>query len=129
MRQGLTFTKLKKIEHIREKYIKKYVKFYHTLHKDMWNYLYENPNKNKKDWPRWKRNGGDIKIVIGNCFACKYDYKFNGTCDHCPFNIDINKTCLNDLYIEWCHNNNLEKRKQLAKQIRDFPIKKGIKCI
>lgn len=125
MRQGLTFVKIKKIEHIK----KKYIKFYHTLHKDMWNYLYENPNKDKKDWPRWVINGGDIKIVNGNCFACEYDYKFNDICNHCPFDIGIGDYCLKGLYRKWILSNDLEERKQLAKQIRDFPVKKGIKCI
>lgn len=111
------------------KHLRKYIIFSHTLHKEMWQWLSDNPNKNKRDWPRWKHNGGDIEKSVGNCFACKYSIYFGYRCKYCPFNIDTSKSCLNDLYIEWCFNNNLNEKKELATQIKNFPVKKFVKCV
>ena len=29
------------------------IKFDHTNHKKLWNWLAENPDKEKSDWPEW----------------------------------------------------------------------------
>lgn len=65
------------------------MKFNLTAHREMWLWLAENPDKNKWNWPGWKKNGGTYEISDGNyhCFAC--DYAGNIThykkdCESCP---------------------------------------------
>lgn len=38
------------------------IKFDHTNHKK-WNWLAENPDKEKTDWPEWVYNEGHVHIV------------------------------------------------------------------
>ena len=119
----------------------------------MWQWLSDNPNKNKRDWPRWKRNGGDIEkpYYSAHCFACGYADKSTienlgyssdeDKCMYCPFDIDLNKTCLNGLYLKYSllkesylsKYQSKENKKYIKKQIeeiiiqiRDFPIKKDV---
>ena len=125
-----------------------------SLHKELYNWLLEDITRKKRDWPRWKHNGGDIeKPYCGaHCFACGYADKSTienlgyssdeDKCMYCPFDIDINKTCLNGLYLKYSllkesylskyqsiENKKYieEKIKNIITQIRDFPIKKDIK--
>ena len=59
--------------------------FQHSLHKALWLWLAENPDKAKSEWPRWVQNGEDIESQQNGCFACQYRYNSNfGTCDNCP---------------------------------------------
>ena len=38
---------------------------------ELWDWLAENPNRNKEDWPKWVRNEGN-HIAREDCFACEY---------------------------------------------------------
>jgi len=46
-------------------------------HKELWQWLADNPEKYKKDWPGWSNHAGAWNDP--QCFAC-YGY----TCDTCP---------------------------------------------
>lgn len=63
-------------------------KFNHTAHKELWDWLARNPDKEKDDWPGWIGNGGEYYYVVAECFACEYDLKLSDTeydeCRYCP---------------------------------------------
>lgn len=48
-------------------------KFLIKVHRDLWGWLAENPEKRKEDWPRWKDNGGNILNLEMLCPACALD--------------------------------------------------------
>ena len=49
------------------------IKFNHTGHKKIWDWLSKNPDKTKYDWEGWKHNGGQYEVSENFCFACEYD--------------------------------------------------------
>ena len=110
------------------------VKFDHTNHKKLWNWLAENPDKNKTDWPEWKHNGGEVEKVLSNCFACDYVDKKELSCDDCPLDWPITgnmmKVCSNSLFGVWGlapFGSHLAA--ELASQIANLPVKGGIETI
>jgi len=89
-------------------------------HRAMWNWLAENPSKEKKDWPGW--DGMDIGEVCGECFACEY----SSGCSECLFIWPGQDCCNRDdnnagLFEIWENQGNLEKRAVLALQIANLP--------
>jgi hypothetical protein len=50
------------------------MKFNVEGHKALWNWLAENTDMTKRNWPGWKKNGGeyDDESIMGLCFACDY---------------------------------------------------------
>ena len=95
------------------------------LHREMWGWLTENPDKEKEDWPRWKwkwRNGGEVEGVFALCFACEY----SKGCDKCLFvwpGADCQHGTGGGLYNKWLFEKNAERRAALAAQIRDLPVR------
>ena len=91
------------------------------LHRELWGWLAENPEKRKCDWPRWKACGGDIRGVFALCFACQV----SSNCAKCLL-VWPNRCCYtNDedaLFYRWESAGTNEKAK-LAKQIRDLPVR------
>lgn len=148
-----TCRKMKKFNNIKNvvisRHLKKFIIFSHSLHKEMWQWLSNHPDKHKRDWPRWKRNGGNIENISSYCFGCNYniiykntiekiidnhkqlnyDILFGPECKNCPFIINIRKGCLNNLYIRWCYSSNLNKKRELALQIKNFRVKRMVKCV
>ena len=108
--------------------------FNHTAHKALWNWLSkpENAMKIKEDWPEWKFNGGNVGVVFNLCFACEYAQELSdyNACRHCPLIWPNNNPCreFRGLYAQWCEEHPI-KRTKLAAQIRDLPVKQGVKCI
>ena len=103
--------------------------FNHTAHKELWNYLAENPTKWKEDWPGWKINGGEYSKVDSHCFAC--EFTICGTCYDCPL-IWPSGCCTNysGLYKKWVEEDiNLKERTSLALQIANLPVKEGVETI
>lgn len=86
-----------------------------SLHREMWNWLADNPSKDKKDWPRWRKNGGDIEHCFASCFMCEYasahsaNTKIAINCHICPlawpsFLKDVR--CENICFFKEYRNNN-----------------------
>jgi len=106
--------------------------FQHTLHKELWQWLADNPDKEKNEWPRWSSNGGDIGYVTARCFACNY----NSDCVDCPlvwpdYPDNEGDICGKDgsLFDRWLFTTGSsegDKRSRLAEQIRDLPVKEGV---
>ena len=110
------------------------IKFDHTNHKKLWNWLAENPDKNKADWPEWEKNGGGVKRVQSNCFACEYVEERNAYCDECPldwpFPEGMLHVCSNSLFGRWglaLHGSDLVSN--LALQIANLSVKDGVETI
>jgi hypothetical protein len=53
-------------------------------HYAMWDWLYHHPDKEKKDYPGWRQNGGTEKKVINSCFLCEYYKEFDISSHYCP---------------------------------------------
>lgn len=120
-------------------------------HKRLWNWLAENPDKNKWDWPGWDNTNfedgveeEDYKkyhdqtfkgdLIKANCFACESSIGIVETFDEdsddyieifiCPLQIRCNKLirqCLNGLYIKWDDTKDLTQRSAIALQIANLP--------
>ena len=116
------------------------IKFNHSAHIKLWDWLSKNPSKGKSSWPKWKENGGNVTHVQNYCFACDYDDKKsdesndngeNGWCPYCPLVWPYDKDCDNEngLFLRWCSTPGNDNEKQfLAEQIRDLPVKEGVEC-
>lgn len=104
--------------------------FEHTLHKELWNWLAENPQQRKDDWPRWEKNGGDIEYISSYCFACEYVDSLKQNCEACPLVWpDGCKCCTDDgaLYDQWDSAEcNFKLRSELALQIANLPVREGV---
>ena len=89
------------------------------LHRELWDWLYKHPSKDKEDWPEWARNYG-YSSVRNLCFLC--DYK--GIC--CPVSWVKTDTCQGkgSYYFSWSSAKTLKTRKKYAKLIRDLPENK-----
>ena len=100
--------------------------FNHTAHKKLWNYLAENPTKQKEDWHGWEVNGGEYRWVCNHCFAC--EFTVDNICYNCPL-IWPDGYCYG-LYEKWVKEGiSLEERTSLALKIANLPVKNGIETI
>lgn len=103
--------------------------FDHTNHQKLWNWLADNPGKEKHDWPGWQ----NIKEkFFGYCFACDYDDKAyeitnRDTCDCCPL-LWEGKGCSlpNSLYSQWLLAYGAERCRELALKIANVKVRKGV---
>lgn len=118
-------------------------KFDHYNHIKLWNWLSEHPDKHKSDWPEWEYNEGKVKYAHSDCFSCEFVMIILGFilsdrpsrvnidkfCSYCPFGDFHGKLCLDSLY--WCWNveQNHVKKSELARQIRDLPIRKDVEVL
>ena len=98
-------------------------KYYIDNHRKMWNWLADNPDKNKKDWPGWKKHD----YVTNNCFICGYCEEYSKDCDMryidkfcdlCPLDWEITNDCgLSSYYNKW---NRGENRARMARKIANL---------
>ena len=94
------------------------------LHRELWDWLYENPEKGKDDWPRWEFNEGKIKEVENDCFLCELAMRDGVViCEKCILSPIPYKPvfCLNCLYDRWHNAETNKTRKKYAAIIRDLP--------
>jgi len=105
--------------------------FLYSAHKKLWEWLANNPNKFKSDWPGWKGNGGTYQIDWSLCFACQYTDPDIG-CGSCPLDTDTDPDndydsvyCLGGLFWLWMRSAG-EEKKSLALQIANLPLKEGV---
>lgn len=118
------------------------MKFNHTAHKALWNWLAENPDKVKDDWPEWEENGGSILYIHNDCFACEYATRtkpnWTQKCPYCPLEWPINdegdRYCIDSdeltgLFIDYLEaSSNPDLRATFALQIANLPVKPGVEC-
>lgn len=119
-----------------------------TKHKELWNWLAENPGSLKVEWPGWDEieDWDDEMYPNNNCFACEFlqvslyeegteNYDLDPeTCEkHCPLIWPEGRTCtngFNSLYREWDNYNSQEdfyaEASVLAKQIAELPVREGV---
>ena len=121
------------------------IKFDHTNHKKLWNWLAENPDKNKEDWPEWAENGGNVSSYRSPfCLACESVNSVNNDerdCDLCPLiwppNSYGDRVCdgKNGLWLVWDGFGKSESeedriiRSKIALQIANLPVKDGVETI
>ena len=113
------------------------IKFDHTNHKKLWNWLAENPDKDKEDWPEWKKNGGGVEESIRHCFACAYEAVHNeDSCHTCPLiwphNYEGDFVCdgMDGLWANWYESEgDIADRTKYALQIANLPVKDGVETI
>jgi len=92
------------------------------LHRELWDWLYHHPSKEKEDWPRWRHNKGDIDSasVESGCFLCEYT---DTGCDGCPLDWSPAGTCYTGFFLWWEQAKAWQTRRKYAKLIRDLPEK------
>jgi hypothetical protein len=113
---------------------KKPLIWYISKHRKLWDWLAENPEMEKHNWPGWKRF---TRYYEGRCFLCQYVMDYYGTKGRndcavfCPViwrNTFQLSHCgdYKSLYNKWddagCMKDFTE-RKYLACKIRDLPLK------
>jgi len=122
-----------------------------AAHKEMWNWLAENPAVTKHEYPPFKElyaKGLHSEVPFHMCFLCEYAFgqiqigdDLAHYCDYCPLDWDVFKNitsymCEESFYGEWRDNYTnpdditpevckslLQTRKQLAVQIAGLPKK------
>jgi len=122
-----------------------------AAHREMWNWLAENPAAEKEEYPPLKElyaKGLYSEIPRSKCYLCEYAFQQakellrpDYYCDYCPLDWDVFKNitsymCEESRYGEWRDNytdprfasskfyeTSLQIRKQLAAQIAGLPEK------
>lgn len=90
------------------------IEFRWEEHKRLWNWLAENPEKSKSNWPEWKRLHSDQ-----GCFACDFHF----CAGICPFKKKCSP-CLDGLFLRWVDAIGFNlSRYRLAKQIANLPLR------
>jgi hypothetical protein len=102
----------------------------HEQHQALWNWLADNPEKNKMNWPGWGE-GYQRDDVLNQCFACEYAENQHGGCNNgrnCPIDWPGEHCQNGGLYSQW----NLHTRpgtltrSSVAREIANLPLKEGI---
>ncbi|MBQ4566610.1 MAG: hypothetical protein IJA79_00600 [Desulfovibrio sp.] len=110
--------------------------FDHSSHIELWDWLAKNPECMKLDWPGWYTG---VHVDEADCFACKFVMQFYQNnlenCNaHCPLEwpggncVTPDHTGLFNRWFNLFGSSDLETRAQLARQIRDLPVRAGVKC-
>jgi hypothetical protein len=91
---------------------------YKEAHIAQWHWLFNNPAKDKSDWPGWQKNGGMYDECERDCFACEI---CKGECyEFCPL---IMPACHSPRspYLRWSNAPKSwpNRRKRFAAIIRD----------
>lgn len=92
------------------------------LHRELWNWLADNPEEHKEAWPEWKH----YRPILNDCFLCQYaneldiyglsygccllDWETTGKCFRIGSLYDIYNTTIKDL----------KERSQLARKIANL---------
>ena len=108
--------------------------FQHSLHRELWQWLADNPGMQKDDWPRWEINGGNVIFAYNDCFACNYASTENSLvlyrdidCDSCPLGWTKEYCCDEGAeFDQWDFTLDPQERTRLALLIKDLPVKDGV---
>lgn len=90
------------------------------LHREMWNWLAENPDKEEGDWLCDNGYIGD-KDIAGGCFACE---ECRQHCDECPLDKRV-IGCEDGLFRVWYTTSDIRTRSRLADVIAGLPWRKS----
>lgn len=84
--------------------LKKLRKYCIDNHRKMWNWLADNPDKNKKDWPGWEKCDIDLPPnEINHCFLCGYvELAKDGKCIYCTLALGVTDMCVR-IEPEWSY--------------------------
>jgi len=116
------------------------------LNREMWMDWIGNPDTredaDKENWPRWKKNGGDIDSNQFSelCFPCTYalhhqEECYDGMFRYCPLDYPGYKACynasdcFNGLFVEWERLKNYHewsRAKEIARQIGSLALRDQI---
>ena len=109
------------------------IEFRWEEHKRLWNWLSENPEAKKCDWPEWEKYGH----LRGRCFAWDFDDAFTEKedededdtgahgCIFCPLSKNsapVTVACLEGLYYRW-GTAPVENKPMLALKIANLPLR------
>ena len=102
--------------------------FNHTLHKELWNWLSENPTKTKFDWPKWKKLRKK-PIPTNYCFAC--EAASCKSCENCPLDWGDRCSCISlnspyNKYMAAQKYRDYTLASAYAKQVAELPLREGI---
>jgi hypothetical protein len=95
------------------------------LHRELWQWLADNPDKGKTDWPGWKRRSEDPEIDeayrhASCCFSCLCAgfEKILRTCRKCPCDWGARR-CGPGHYGRWLCSPDPAARRRYALRVRD----------
>ncbi len=88
---------------------------YKQLHYDLWDWLANNPGKEKRDWPEWEIVRKNYGYITHLCFACEY---YSKQCRQCPLNENTHNGPVCKLYDTWNDTNTLYIHLELKEQLR-----------
>ena len=103
-------------------------------HKELWDFIVNNPERTEREWPGWESNGGYVDDIFNHCFACYIARKLvkrspcGSTCEFCPINWEYGIRCVDNTslwsqYMNRFRANDYEAVKKIATLIRDIPWK------
>lgn len=92
-------------------------------HKALYNWLAENPDKSKKDWPGFETLMDKFNLVIpARCFACATT--LHPECLGCPINLskEVMSCCINTNhpFYKMGRSETKEERTKYALEVRDM---------
>lgn len=107
---------------------------YQAAHVALWDWLANNPGKDKYDWPGWEE-GSSIhagafagQSILNHCFLCEW-YRRHGGCEACACTKKYGEPCFSDinpnsegLFKKWdkaMQANDFEEACRLAVMMRD----------
>ena len=112
------------------------IKFDHTNHKKLWNWLAENPDKEMYDWPEQNKRYENNEHLSN--FACIYRNQVSAyrNCISCPLiwpeNKNSTRNCYDansGLFNKYFYSRDLKERSKYAFQIANLPVKDGVETI
>lgn len=112
--------------------LEKFKKYCISEHREMWLWLSENPDKEKRDWPGWKYHNDNNfdPTKHQHCFLCGYvsvAYE-EESCHACPLDWGISESCEDGIgqstyYEKYCDAKMHTHRAKYAKIIANLPEK------
>lgn len=108
-------------------------RFNHSAHKELWNWLSNNPQRKKEEWPWWWYYAAELgHTPFSYCFACEYNF-WHGRVEYtCPLEWEYEGVTYNEClslespYAKWAKEKKSKERARLASVIRDLKVKPGI---
>jgi hypothetical protein len=100
---------------------------YKAGHIALWQFLYDNPGKDKEEWPGWQdEKWSEIRLyhfIEIYCFACRWAYSIDAVsaCESCPLDQSVMHRCtgLFSACYRWVNAKTAKTKKKYAAIIRD----------